>query len=92
MVQGKDMDEFIRFYLEPQILQAFTYSIPEPLDTSERIGVDEAGKGDFFGPLCIAAVYGNEEKIKALLTLNVRDSKNISDSTIIALSSKIKVI
>ena len=92
MVQGKEMDEFIRFYLEPQILQAFTYSIPEPIDISERIGVDEAGKGDFFGPLCIAAVYANEEKIKALLDLGVRDSKTISDSTIIGLSIKIKEV
>lgn len=92
MVQGKEMDEFIRFYLEPQILQAFTYSIPESANIAERIGVDEAGKGDFFGPLCIAAVYGNEEKITALLALNVRDSKTISDSAIIELSSKIKAI
>ena len=92
MIQGKEMDEFIRFYIEPQILQAFTYSHPEPTDTSERIGVDEAGKGDFFGPLCVAAVYADEEKIKALLTLGVRDSKTLSDPVVIALASKIKTI
>ncbi|MGL4539646.1 MAG: ribonuclease HIII [Candidatus Rhabdochlamydia sp.] len=92
MVQGKEMDEFIRFYLEPQILQALTYSNPEPIDTSEHIGVDEAGKGDFFGPLCVAAVYADEEKIKALVSLGVRDSKTISDPAVIALASKIKVI
>ncbi len=92
MVQGKEMDEFIRFYLEPQILQALTYSNPEPIDISEHIGVDEAGKGDFFGPLCVAAVYANEEKIKALVSLGVRDSKTISDPAVIALSSKIKAI
>jgi ribonuclease HIII len=92
MIQGKEMDEFIRFYIEPQILQALTYSNPEPLDTSERIGVDEAGKGDFFGPLCIAAVYADREKIQALLTLGIRDSKTLSDPTVIALASKIKAI
>lgn len=92
MVQGKEMDEFIRFYLEPQILQALTYSNPEPIDTSEHIGVDEAGKGDFFGPLCVAAVYADEEKIRALVNLGVRDSKTISDPAIIVLASKIKTI
>lgn len=92
MVQGKEMDEFIRFYLEPQILQALTYSNPEPIDTSEHIGVDEAGKGDFFGPLCVAAVYADEEKIKALVSLGVRDSKTISDPAIIVLAAKIKAI
>lgn len=92
MVQGKEMDEFIRFYLEPQILQALTYSNPEPIDTAEHIGVDEAGKGDFFGPLCVAAVYADEEKIRALVNLGVRDSKTISDPAIIVLASKIKAI
>lgn len=92
MVQGKEMDEFIRFYLEPQILEAFSYSHQEPTDTSEHIGVDEAGKGDFFGPLCVAAVYADEEKIQSLLALGVRDSKTISDSTVIMLASKIKAI
>jgi ribonuclease HIII len=92
MVQGKEMDEFMRFYMEPQILQTFTYSYPEPMDFLERIGVDEAGKGDFFGPLCIAAVYADREKIQALLTLKIRDSKTLSDSTVIALASKIKAI
>ena len=92
MIQGKEMDEFIRFYIEPQILQTFTYSNPEPLDTSERIGVDEAGKGDFFGPLCIAAVYADKEKIQALLALKIRDSKTLSDPVVIALASKIKTI
>ena len=92
LIQGKEMDGFIRFYIEPQILQAFTYSNPEPTDTSERIGVDEAGKGDFFGPLCIAAVYADKEKIQALLALGIRDSKTLSDPAVIALSSKIKAI
>ena len=92
LIQGKEMDGFIRFYIEPQILQAFTYSNPEPTDTSERIGVDEAGKGDFFGPLCIAAVYADTEKIQALLALGIRDSKTLSDPAVIALSSKIKAI
>ncbi len=56
-----------------------------------RIGVDESGKGDFFGPLCIAGVYVNESVIKAWADLGVRDSKNISsDKKISELAEKIR--
>jgi len=40
--------------------------------------VDESGKGDFFGPMCIAGVYVNESVINAWKDAGVRDSKNIS--------------
>jgi len=40
--------------------------------------VDESGKGDFFGPLCIAGAYVNESVVKAWADAGVRDSKNIS--------------
>jgi len=43
-----------------------------------RLGVDESGKGDFFGPLCIAGVYINETVINAWKDAGIRDSKNIS--------------
>jgi len=92
-VQGKDKDHFITFYLEPEILQALSFSYPETqVDLSPRIGIDEAGKGDFFGPLCIAGVYADEEKIKKLLELGVKDSKKMSDQTVLKLSSKIRLI
>src|SRR5580693_626798 len=56
-VQGKGKDEFIAFYLEPEILKKLAYTHPElGVDMTARIGIDEAGKGDFFGPLCIAGV------------------------------------
>lgn len=92
-VQGKEMSEFITFYLEPQILQAFTFSHPEAhIDMTARIGIDESGKGDFFGPLCIAGVQAGEKEIKELIKLGVKDSKAVSDATSLALSSKIKKI
>lgn len=96
-VQGKDKDEFISFYLEPEILKTFSYSYPEAKThdisahtLTAHIGVDEAGKGDFFGPLCIAGVQANEEQIKELLTMGVQDSKKLSDKTILQLSRRIK--
>jgi ribonuclease HIII len=92
-VQGKDKDEFIRFYLEPEILQSVAYSYPETqVELFSHIGIDESGKGDFFGPLCIAGVYASEEQIKELLKIGVKDSKTLNEKMILSLSSKIKQI
>jgi len=90
VVQGKEMDEFIEFYLEPQILKTFSYKHGEQLNETARIGVDEAGKGDFFGPLCVAAVYAHGEDFKALKELGVKDSKSFSDAPLKKLAVKIR--
>ncbi len=91
VVQGKEMAAFIEFYLEPEILQSFTYSHPTAhLDVTARIGVDESGKGDFFGPLCIAGVYANGQDILLLKELGVKDSKGLNDVTITKIAAKIR--
>ncbi len=90
-VQGSEMEAFIEFYLEPEILREFRFSHPEAhLDLTPHIGMDEAGKGDFFGPLCIASVYADGEGIKKLQQMGVRDSKRISDESIHKLAKGIK--
>lgn len=91
MVQGKGKDDFISYYLEPEILGNLSYTYPETaVDMTPHIGVDEAGKGDVFGPLCIAALYANEKMISELIKMGIRDSKRLTDSTIIKFASKIK--
>lgn len=90
-VQGKNKEEFISFYLEPEILQNLSYTHPAlQHDSSARIGLDEAGKGDFFGPLCIAGVFAPADSIQKLLDLGVKDSKKLSDESILAISKEIK--
>src|SRR3990167_9329283 len=90
-VQGKEMDSFIEFYLEPEILREFHHTHPTAhLDLTPRIGMDEAGKGDFFGPLCIAAVYADSEGIKKLLAMGVRDSKRLGDDTVKKIAGNIR--
>ena len=94
VVQGKGTQEFIEFLLEPEILKQAKLGYETILNPDlllPRIGVDESGKGDFFGPLCIAGVYVNESVIKAWKDLGVRDSKNISsDKKISELADKIR--
>jgi ribonuclease HIII len=90
-VQGKDKDDFIAYYLEPEILKTVAYTYPEVgIDMTARIGVDEAGKGDYFGPLCISGVFADEAGIHQLLKLGVRDSKRMSDKTVLDMAKKIK--
>jgi ribonuclease HIII len=90
-VMGKDKDEFITFYLEPEILKSTSYSHPKAsLDISPRMGSDEAGKGDYFGPLCVVACSCSSEIIDKLFELGVEDSKNLNDQKVIALAEKLK--
>jgi ribonuclease HIII len=90
-VMGKDKDEFILFYLEPEILQSTNYSHPKQNhDFSPHMGSDEAGKGDYFGPLCVVTCSCSSHVIEKLFELGVQDSKTLSDSKVIDLASKLK--
>ncbi|HAB19037.1 MAG TPA: ribonuclease HIII [Verrucomicrobiota bacterium] len=80
VVQGKGTREFVEFVLEPEVLKEARMGYETELNPDlllPRLGVDESGKGDFFGPLCIAGVYVNSEVIAAWKDQNIRDSKNI---------------
>ena len=91
VVQGKDKDDFITFYLEPEILGTLEYSYPDQnTDKTPHIGIDEAGKGDFFGPLCVAGLYASEKDIDQLTKMGVKDSKQMNDTVIRKLASRIK--
>lgn len=56
------------------------------------IGVDESGKGDFFGPLVIAGVVSNEDVNEKLLNAGVKDSKKLSDKKVFEIFERIKEI
>lgn len=91
VVQGKNKDAFIEFYLEPTVLKEFTYTHGADLaDKKGRIGSDETGKGDFFGPLCVACVFAEGESVSDLVRWGVKDSKSLSDEKIVALGKKIE--
>ena len=54
------------------------------------LGVDESGKGDFFGPLVIAGVLADDAGANKLTGRGVRDSKQIADGRILELAEWIK--
>lgn len=55
-----------------------------------HIGVDESGKGDFFGPLCVAGVLVDDKSEKLFADLGIKDSKKISDKKILELEKSIR--
>ncbi len=59
-------------------------------DPGRRVGVDESGKGDYFGPLVVAAVYVGPEHLAELD--GVMDSKKLTDARCHALSATIKAV
>jgi ribonuclease HIII len=96
VVQGKDTENFIQFTLEPEILGEARLGYEE-LHHPERFvphfGIDESGKGDFFGPLVIAGVYTDEGIARQLLEAGIRDSKSIgSDAQIRKLADVVRKI
>ncbi|PTJ35859.1 ribonuclease HIII [Staphylococcus simulans] len=60
-----------------------------PFNTSNCIGSDEAGSGDYFGPLTVCAAYVSKEHVKVLKTLGVDDSKKLSDDKIVELAEQL---
>ena len=61
-------------------------------DPEELIGIDESGKGDYFGPLVIAGVFVNSNISSKLKELGVADSKKLSDIKIRSIAQEIKKI
>jgi len=57
--------------------------VPAPKLLGAVVGSDESGKGDYFGPLTVAAVVVKPGQETALRDAGVRDSKEMSDGTVL---------
>nr|MBN2277716.1 ribonuclease HIII [candidate division Zixibacteria bacterium] len=60
-----------------------------PINTpvyNKILGIDESGKGDFFGPLVIAGVLADHIAAERMLDYGVRDSKRLTDSRVLEIS------
>jgi len=81
VIQGKGIEDFITFQLEPQVLGKASFGYEETLHPEwyePHFGIDESGKGDFFGPLVIAGVYVDRDLARLFASLGVQDSKKLS--------------
>lgn len=62
---------------------------PETLYSTYHIGSDEAGTGDYFGPITVGATYVTPTSIDKLKEIGVKDSKDLSDKRIRELANEI---
>ena len=80
LLQGRGLEDFITFVMEPEILGEARLGYEEfhdPEQFAPHFGIDESGKGDLFGPLVIAGVYVDGDLARQLRDAGIRDSKGI---------------
>lgn len=94
VVQGKNIDNIIEKLSVELNLNIETtknsFPIDEEILEENYIGVDESGKGDFFGPLVVAGVAVNSNLKKTFFELGIKDSKKLTDEVILKLAKEIQ--
>lgn len=94
LIQGRGAEAFVRDVLQlapEKKAPSLKSTLPALVDTTPHFGVDESGKGDYFGPLVVAGVYSDERCAAELVRLGCKDSKSIpDDKKIHAIAEKIK--
>lgn len=81
VVQGSEVQVFATRYLGGRSAPA---EAELPIAVGERtlIGSDEAGKGDYFGPLVVVALRADARERAELVQVGVADSKTLSDERV----------
>jgi ribonuclease HIII len=79
VVQGSGVELFSERYLGGR-----RAIVDEPVAVNQRtlVGSDEAGKGDYFGPLVVSAVRADPDERAELARSGVADSKMLSDERV----------
>ena len=93
VVAGKGTEEFVTMVLEPEITGAAKLGYDEVLHPDwfeEHAGLDESGKGDFFGPLIAATVIASKPMIEGWRAAGAQDSKKMAESKILELDRLIR--
>lgn len=93
VVAGKGTEDFVLHTLEGEVtgtprLGYDTVLHPEWFEP--HAGLDESGKGDFFGPVIAATVIADKDSIEGWIKAGVRDSKKIADNQILKLDDLIR--
>ncbi len=99
VVQGAEPEGFVAQHTDLDVPQADPKDSSEELsaesDTLARIpgpivGSDEAGKGDYFGPLTVAAVRLEPDQAQTLIGWGVTDSKRLTDPRALKLAALLR--
>lgn len=85
VIQGKGTEEFVRDTIEAEITGKPELGYEEfhhPEWYEPHAGIDEAGKGDVFGPLVSCCVIADGNMVRAWREAGVKDSKALTDASI----------
>jgi ribonuclease HIII len=93
VVQGAEPELFLARYTDLEVPAGS--SSPAASDSvsildGPLVGSDEAGKGDYFGPLVVAAVRLEPEQVAELRELGIADSKTLADPRALRLSALLR--
>ncbi|WP_323702700.1 ribonuclease HIII [Mammaliicoccus sp. Dog046] len=93
MFQGKDAEQVASEVLGQKMTPTQSSAPKTPktyqFDSHNTIGSDEAGSGDYFGPLTVCAAYVSKKNALLLKELGVMDSKSLTDTKIVTLAEQI---
>jgi ribonuclease HIII len=93
VVAGKETEDFVTNFIEPEVLGEARLGYDEVLHPDwfePHAGLDESGKGDFFGPVITACVIADKSAIESWIAAGVKDSKKIVDTQIMRLDAIIR--
>lgn len=92
VIQGKGTEAFVQNVLESEVTGEPRMGYDEvhhPEWFEAHAGVDEAGKGDLFGPLVSCCVIADGDMVRSWQEQGIKDSKSLTDSTILRLEREI---
>ena len=100
VIQGGGTQDLVLYVLEPEVLHEAKLGYESVMAEQENpqmfephAGIDESGKGDFFGPLVVACAYTDHDTAQKLLEVGVKDSKLIgTDQAMFAVARQIHAI
>jgi len=72
------------------IITAIKNNREDDSDVIAHLGVDEVGKGDYFGPLVVVACFLDEEFLEKISSIGIGDSKKFSDTKITEMYNLVK--
>jgi ribonuclease HIII len=95
VLQGKAMKDWAE-QIEPGYGDAMENPFAEAMDLHPKpvperwVGIDETGKGDYFGPLVTVAAAIQRDSVPLLVELGVGDSKKFTDTKIIKMARELQ--
>jgi ribonuclease HIII len=95
LVQGKTAEDFAATWFDEVVPGRAAggdaaHGPPSQDEVTEPIiGVDESGKGDYFGPLVVAGMLVRPEDAPVLVEIGARDSKEVGDAEALRIADQI---